>query len=139
MRPENTNQATDRRYQDYSELMQRSYKAALLSGLIFPGIGHLYLGQRLRGWLVMLTAIAATALIAQDVIHRALGIVEQINSGGMLNQTDAIAEMVAKSGGGPESQIANAALIVLGLCWLFGVVDSFRLGNSKERQTLPSA
>ena len=34
--------------------MKKSMKAALLSGLVFPGTGQLYLGQRRRGWALIL-------------------------------------------------------------------------------------
>ena len=65
---------TGERLQAYSAHMKRSSKAALLSGLIFPGIGHMVLKQYLRG----------------------------------------------------------SVLIILGACWLIGIIDSYRLGIAKD-------
>ena len=37
--------------------MKKSMKAALLSGLVFPGTGQLYLGQRRRGWALIFSVL----------------------------------------------------------------------------------
>jgi hypothetical protein len=47
--------------------MKKSSKAALLSGLIFPGIGHMVLKQYLRGSVLMFSALAAFSVIVTRV------------------------------------------------------------------------
>ena len=113
--------------------MKKSTKAALLSGLIFPGIGHMVLKQHLRGSVLMLSALAASSVIIAIVIRRAQTIVDRINSGDIPVDTVAIAEMVSDSTNGADSPVANISLIVLGACWLIGVVDSYRLGIAQEK------
>jgi len=61
--------------------VKKASKAALLSGLIFPGIGHMVLKQYLRGSVLMLSALAAFSVIVTRVFQRALTIVDRINSG----------------------------------------------------------
>ena len=112
--------------------MMRSTKAALLSGLIFPGIGHMVLKQYLRGSVLMLSALVAFSVIVTRLFQRALTIVDRINSGDIPVETGAIAEMVSNSTSGADNLIQNILGIVLGACWLIGIIDSYRLGIAKE-------
>ena len=113
--------------------MKRSSKAALLSGLIFPGIGHMVLKKYLHGSVLMLATLAALSVIVTRVFQRALTIVDRINSGDIPVDTGAIAEMVSNSTSGAVSSIENIAVIFLGSCWLVGIIDSYRLGVAQEK------
>ena len=113
--------------------MKRSSKAALLSGLIFPGIGHIVLKQYLRGSVLMLSALAAFSIVVTRVFQRALTIVDRVNSGEIPVDTGAIAEMVSNSTSGADRSIENIAVVVLGVCWLIGIIDSYRLGVAQEK------
>ena len=119
--------------QAYRAQMKRSSKAALLSGLIFPGIGHIVLKQYLRGSVLMLFALAALSVIVTGIYQRALTIVDRINSGDIPVDTNAIAEMVSNSTSGADRSIENIAVVVLGVCWLIGIIDSYRLGVAQEK------
>jgi len=112
--------------------MKRSSKVALLSGLVFPGIGHMVLKHYLRGSVLMLSALVAFSVIVTVVIQRALIIVDRINSGDIPVETGAIAEMISNSTNGADSLIQNISVIVLGACWLIGIIDSYRLGIAQE-------
>ena len=113
--------------------MKKSSKAALLSGLIFPGIGHLVLKQYLRGSVLLLLALVAFSVIVTRVFQRALTIVDRINSGEIPVETAAIAEMVSNSTSGADSLVETTAMIVLVTCWLVGIIDSYRLGALQEK------
>lgn len=112
--------------------MRRSVKAALLSGLVFPGLGHIVLKQYLRGSLLIISALVATSIIVAKVLQQAQSIVDRINSGDIPVDTEAIAEMVSNSANGADSLLQNVAMIVLLSCWLFGIIDSYRLGLSQD-------
>jgi hypothetical protein len=113
--------------------MKRSSRAALLSGLVFPGIGHFVLKQYLRGSVLMLFALVALSVVVTSIFRRALAIVDRINSGDMPVDTGAVAEMVSNSPSDGAGFIENTALIVLGACWLIGIIDSYRLGVAQEK------
>ena len=113
--------------------MKKSSKAALLSSLIFPGIGHMVLKQYVRGSILMLSALAAFSVIVTRVFQRALTIVDRINTGDVPVETGAIAELVSNSTSGADSFIENTAVIFLGACWLIGIIDSYRLGIAQEK------
>ena len=116
--------------------MTRSTKSALLSGLVFPGIGHMVLKKYLRGSALIISALIASSIIVTIVIQRALTIVDRINSGDIPVETRAIAEMVSNSTNGVDSLIENISVIVLGACWLIGIIDSYRLGIAQEKQNM---
>ena len=124
---------TGERIQAYSAQMKRSSKAALLSGLIFPGIGHIVLKQYLRGSVLMLFALVALSVIVTRIYQRVLIIVDRINSGDIPVDTVAIADMVSNSTSGADTLIENIAVVVLGACWLIGIIDSYRLGVAQEK------
>ena len=113
--------------------MMRSSKAALLSGLVFPGIGHIVLKLYLRGSVLMLFALVALSVIVTRIYQRALTIVDRIYSGDIPVDTGAIAEIVSNSTSGADSLIENIAVIVLVACWLIGIIDSYRLGVAQEK------
>ena len=113
--------------------MTRSTKAALLSGLIFPGIGHMVLKQYLRGSVLMLAALIAVSVIVTAAIQRALTVVERINSGEVPIETRAISDAIANFTSGPDSLIVTISVFVLGACWLIGIIDSYRLGIAQEK------
>ncbi len=112
--------------------MMRSTKAALLSGLVFPGIGHMALKQYLRGSVLMLAALIAVSTIVTAAVKRALTVVDHINSGEIPIETRAITEAIANSTSGSDSLIVNVSVIILGVCWLIGIIDSYRLGIAQE-------
>ena len=80
----------------------------------------------------MLSALVAFSVIVTRLFQRALTIVDRINSGDIPVETGAIAEMVSNSTSGADNLIQNILGIVLGACWLIGIIDSYRLGIAKE-------
>ncbi len=91
------------------------------------------LKRYLRGSVLMISALTALSVIVTVVIQRALTIVDRINSGDIPVETGAIAEMVSNSTNGANSLTGNISLIVLGACWLIGIIDSYRLGIIQEK------
>ena len=112
--------------------MKKATKAALLSGLVFPGVGHLYLSQRLRGWVLLLGAVAAVAVLVNVAVERAQSIVDRIVSGEIPLDEGRIAQAVTDSSQGPDSLLGQAALIAFLACWVVGIVDSYRVGRRLE-------
>ncbi len=122
----------------YSERMKKAVKAALLSGLVFPGLGHLSIKQRLRGWALIATALAALSIMAWIATQQALTVVDSIMSGDTAVGSASIEEMVEATSSAAEDSVANVCLLVLGACWLFAIVDGFRLGAVEDRLTGPA-
>jgi uncharacterized membrane protein HdeD (DUF308 family) len=113
--------------------MKRSSRAALLSGLILPGVGHIVLKQYVRGSVLILFSLIALSVIVTGISQRALTVVDRINSGDIPVDASAIADMVSKSTSAADSLTENLALLVLGVCWLIGIIDSYRIGVAQEK------
>lgn len=116
--------------------MRMSLKAPLLSGLIFPGIGHMVLKQYLRGWVLILVTLVALAEVVSSAFQQAQIIVERINTGDIPIEPGALAEVASSATSSTQSLVDNIAVFVLAACWLVGIVDSCRLaikqGQSNE-------
>ncbi|HSD69523.1 MAG TPA: hypothetical protein VLB07_08220 [Woeseiaceae bacterium] len=112
--------------------MRKSTKAALLSGLVFPGIGHLALKEFFRASILILVATTALYLLTSAAIDQAMSVVDRINSGDVALDAQSISEAVTASSAGTDNRAANASLLVFALCWIAGIVDSWRLGRIQD-------
>jgi hypothetical protein len=115
--------------------MTRSTKAALLSGLVFPGIGHFVLQQYVRGSILLLTALIAMSAIVRIIFQQAQAIVDRVVSGEIPLETAAISELVAGPSGDSDSFVSSIAMTVFLACWLFGIIDSYRVGIAMEKES----
>lgn len=113
--------------------MKKSTKAALISGLLFPGIGHLYLKAYLRGSALLATALVALSVVIRSAYQQAQSVVDQILSGDVSMESGAIAQAVSDSANTADSLVDNLAVIVFLVCWLVGIIDSYRLGARNKK------
>jgi hypothetical protein len=109
-----------------------STKAALLSGLVFPGVGHLYLRRYLRGALLAAAAAALSYFIISVAVDSAFDIAGKIQSGDVPLNAESISALASKASQATENStdIATTALFVL---WLIGIVDSYREGRARDK------
>ena len=112
--------------------MNKSVKAALLSGLLFPGTGHLLLKRYMRGIALCVTALLCLVIVVGNSIQIALSVRDKIESGEIPLDLQVITEVLAARGG-PDFQIVDFAALVLVGCWIVGIVDSYRIGRIKDR------
>jgi TM2 domain-containing membrane protein YozV len=111
--------------------MKKSTAAALLSGLVFPGLGHLYLKRWIPGILFGGIAGTATYYIVSIAVNIALDIVEKIQSGAVSSDVDSISVLVSQQLSASE-QATNMATMALLACWVIGIIDSYRQGRAQE-------
>jgi hypothetical protein len=112
--------------------MTKRTKAALLSGLIFPGIGHVFLKRYLRGSILMLPALVALSVIVKAAFQQAQAIVDRVVSGEIPLETAAISKLVAESSNDSDSLMSSISVFVFVACWLIGIIDSYRIGAALE-------
>ena len=108
--------------------MNRSVKAALISALVFPGAGHLYLKRGARACLFLLPTLAAVVLFLNDAIEQASAIAGQIMAGTVSADPLAIAARLEQNGG---STLATVAVTVMVVCWIGATVDAWMLGRTR--------
>jgi hypothetical protein len=108
--------------------MNRSVKAALMSALVFPGAGQLFLKRGARACLFLLPTFGAIALFVSQAMEQATLIANQILDGTIPTDPVALAARLEQSGG--DTTLGTAAAIVMVVCWIGSIVDAYLLGRS---------
>ena len=108
--------------------MKKSVKAALLSGLVFPGVGHLYLKRWVAG--ILLAGVAGYALyfIVSVALAIALDVSQKIESGAIPADINTVNSIVTEqlSGSAQATELASFTLLA---CWVIGVISAYWQGR----------
>ncbi len=112
--------------------MSNSVKGALLSGLIFPGLGQIVLRQYKRGIALMLIALAGLVIVIEKTLEQAFTILEKIGTEGGPIDMKTITSAATQATGLSDSMILSFALFLIILCWIIGIVDAYRIGKKKD-------
>ncbi|NOY71225.1 MAG: hypothetical protein GXP14_02440 [Gammaproteobacteria bacterium] len=116
--------------------MKKSTKAALLSALIFPGMGHFYLKKHIHGAVLSATSFAGVYYLVSAAVEKALQILEKIQSSGIQPNVSEISELISAQSAisGSETGLMNIIPILLLICWVYGIASSYRLGNKQDKK-----
>lgn len=109
--------------------MDRPVKAALISALVFPGAGHLYLKRGARACLFLLPTLAAVMVFLNDAMDQATVIADQILSGRMPADPAALAAQLEQQGGGSTLATVAAAVMIVG--WVGAIVDAYLVARAE--------
>ena len=113
--------------------MKKSIKAALFSGLVFPGTGHFSLKRYQRGMIFFVPTLLSLLLLVHYSLGKAYAIADQIELGKIPLDTATITALIAAPPVGTELlklQIATWTIIV---CWIVSIIDSYRLGKTADQ------
>ena len=113
--------------------MKKSTKAILLSALVFPGAGHIYLKKYLSGAVLIGASFAAIYYLMSKTLEKALEISENIQSGDMPLDVEVITGLVSKQSTGVDAQLINIASAAFIICWLVGIADSYRIARVRDK------
>ncbi len=113
--------------------MTKSVKAALFSALIFPGSGHFLLKKHIQGFLLAAVSIVCVYALLSTAIEKAQEISFKIQSGEIPLDISRITEEVSKQAAIDGTGLANISTYVLLICWLVGIIDSYRLGRIQDK------
>jgi TM2 domain-containing membrane protein YozV len=115
--------------------LKASYKAALLSLFLFPGLGHIYLKRYGRGLVIMFLFLTGLGyiiwFITVSVINR-LDDMRVIIEGGTKNPRglpDIVGSKMLTTG--PYQDVVFYIIICF---WIFAVIDAYRIGRQNELQ-----
>jgi hypothetical protein len=114
--------------------MKKPMKAALLSAFVFPGVGHLFLKKYVSGIALVGVSFSDIYYLISKTVEMALQITEKIQSGDVKLDIIAITELVSKQPIGTESHLLNIATAAFIICWLIGIVDSYRVGCVHDKK-----
>lgn len=113
--------------------MRRSTKAALISGLVLPGLGHIFLRKYVFGLVLLCLSFWSIYSVATSAIGTALDLAKEIEGGGIALDSETMRELVAQRSQQAE-QSTRIPLWVFAVSWVIGIVDSYRVGRAQERR-----
>jgi hypothetical protein len=113
--------------------MKVSYKAALLSTFVFPGVGHLYLKRYSRAMVIMFPVFAGLGCMIWSVTVSALNRLDEAMvkvQGGATSLQD-LSGIVGSKILTTDPYI-DAVFYVIICIWIFAIIDAYRIGKQRE-------
>ena len=109
--------------------MSQSVTAFLLSALVFPGAGHLFLKKYIAGILLICSSLLTLSFFIGMAVERATQIAEKILSGEIQPDVATLMDMVTDQASGSDPRLMNIALILFIFFWVVGIVDSYLIAR----------
>ena len=113
--------------------MKKSTKAALLSALVIPGAGHIYLKKYFPGAALIGVTCAGLYYLISGAVAQASQILAQIQSSAIPPDIATITDLVTKSSSNSQGQLMSNITVIITLCWIGGIIDAYRLGIKTEK------
>ena len=119
-------------------MISNSLKGALLSGLVFPGLGQIFLKHHKRGIALIMTVSLSMVVIIVKSVQLSLDMLEQIMlKGGVINMKT-ISYTATEALRSSDSLISKLSFLLMALCWIVGIIDAYITGRKmdiKEQST----
>jgi len=114
--------------------MKKSVKAALLSALVFPGSGHFMLKSRMRGFILCAVSLGCVAFLMNHAMQQAFSVMDSLQTSLAAGASpQAMTNALTSADQGEESiTVKLASWAVMG-CWIFAVIDAYRLGKEADK------
>ena len=112
--------------------MKNSMKGALLSGLVFPGLGQIALKHYWRGGALILAVMAGLYIMIATDIQQAYAILDTIEAEGGMPDSDTISQAAAQAVAASDSPMITAVSVLIMVCWIVGIIDAYRIGKQKD-------
>jgi hypothetical protein len=113
-------------------MMKNALKGALLSGLVFPGLGQVNLKHYKRGIALMLIVSVSLLVIVVKAVLQAFTILEKIELEGRAIEMSTILNATTQASTTSDSLLYNFLLLLIILCWIIGIVDAYRIGKKRD-------
>lgn len=114
--------------------MKKSIYAAMLSGIICPGSGQLWLGKKLQGWGFISVSVVCIMVLMDQMISRAQVIAEQILAGNIGNDLASIYAAVSEVALDTSSSSMSALTWVFLANWGLSIISAFWFGAQQDKQ-----
>jgi len=113
-------------------MTNNSLKGAILSGLVFPGLGQIFLKHHKRGIALILTVSLSMVVIIVKSVQLSLDMLEQIMlKGGVINMKT-ISYTATEALRSSDSLISKLSFLLMALCWIVGIIDAYITGRKKD-------
>jgi hypothetical protein len=113
-------------------MMKNSMKGALLSGLVFPGLGQIALKHYWRGFTLVLAVMAGLYIMIVTAVQQAYAILDTIEAEGGMPDSDTISQAAAQAVAASDSPMITVVSVLIIVCWIVGIIDAYRIGKQKD-------
>jgi TM2 domain-containing membrane protein YozV len=115
--------------------MKISYKAALLSAFVFPGVGQFYLKKYWRGLAIMLFVFAGLGYMIRSATVAALSVLDDAVVK-LQNGTTDLHEISGVIGSkmSTTDPYHDVVFYLIVCFWIFAIIDAYIIGKEKESQ-----
>jgi hypothetical protein len=113
-------------------MMKNSMKGALLSGLVFPGLGQIALKHYWRGFTLVLAVMAGLYIMIVTAAQQAYAILDTIEADGGMPDSDTISQAAAQAVAASDSPMITVVSVLIIVCWIVGIIDAYRIGKQKD-------
>lgn len=93
----------------------------------------MFLKKYLAGALIIGTSIAAVYYLLSKSLEMASQITEELQRGNIQLDIETITELVSKQSTAADVQLLNIATAAFFICWLIGIIDSYRIGRTQDK------
>ena len=108
--------------------MKNAMKGAILSGLVFPGLGQIVLKRKQRGLVIVAIVLVCLAIFVKKIMGVAMAIVEETQSQGGVVDLTSISNSATQLTTGSTELTLNLLLILVLACWIGSIIDAYRIG-----------
>jgi TM2 domain-containing membrane protein YozV len=112
--------------------MKVSYKAALLSTFVFPGVGHFYLKKYWRGLVIMFIVLSGLGFMVwsstASVFNRLDSVMVKMQGG-----TTSLQEIldIVRSKTLPTTPYYDVVFYFIICFWIFAIIDAYKIGKQR--------
>jgi len=110
--------------------MKKSIKAALLSALIFPGVGQLATGKKTKGWGFIVSTLIIVYLMISEIIKKAKQVINDMQESGVAINTESVSQATSQMNGFSDNTYLNMLLVTFIIIWLLSIIDAGRVKDT---------
>jgi len=111
---------------------KNSMRGALLSGLVFPGLGQVALKHYIRGGVIMIAVLASLSVVVVKATQHALDILNTLMDEGNAIDLGVLWTAAEQATASSESFLLKFFLSAIILLWIIGTMDAYRIGREKD-------
>ncbi len=105
-------------------------KAAIYSGIVFPGAGYFIVHCKKQGLAFIATTLFFLTFIIYESYYKAQIIAQNIvNSGVIPTSINQLREQLLMTPGILSPTVLNSIYAAIIFIWIFGIIDSYRIGK----------
>ena len=115
--------------------MSNTLKGILFSALIFPGAGQIILARYRRGAVFFCVAFISGILSLTAIVRQAVVMLQEIVAEGGAVNVPKVMSVLAEASTYASSLFLKGSLLILICCWLYSVVDAWRIGKALDQKS----